>query len=347
MLKPQSFSLATLCLAIFPLAAIAATHDVSVDDNRFTPNSITISVGDTVRWTNAAGGNPHDVTADDNSFSNPEGTVPSFVYSRTFNSVDEIRYYCTLHGNRGGVGMSGRISVIAATLVPPEADFTSSCNDLDCNFTDQSTDSDGSIASRSWDFGDGATSSMQNPTHSYASAGTFPVMLTVTDNDGETDSTSKNVTVTEPQTQPDPILINVAMSDAWFFPDTAGQGFFIIVWEDQKLVFLSWFTYDTERPPEDVMANLGEPGHRWLTGLGPYEGDTALLDVFLSSGMIFDSAEPPVVTEQYEGASIEIVWTGCNEAVLKYDIPTLGLMGEIPIERIVLDNVPACEAAQP
>ncbi len=243
--------------------------------------------------------------------------------------------------------MSGRISVIAATLVPPEADFTSSCNDLDCNFTDQSTDSDGSIASRSWDFGDGATSSMQNPTHSYASAGTFPVMLTVTDNDGETDSTSKNVTVTEPQTQPDPILINVAMSDAWFFPDTAGQGFFIIVWEDQKLVFLSWFTYDTERPPEDVMANLGEPGHRWLTGLGPYEGDTALLDVFLSSGMIFDSAEPPVVTEQYEGASIEIVWTGCNEAVLKYDIPTLGLMDEIPIERIVLDNVPACEAAQP
>jgi len=242
--------------------------------------------------------------------------------------------------------MSGRVSVIAATAVPPEADFTSSCNGLDCNFTDQSTDSDGSIASRLWDFGDDddATSSMQNPTHSYDTAGTFSVMLTVTDNDGETDSTSKNVTVTA---QPDPILINVAMSDAWFFPDTAGQGFFIIIWETQKLVFLSWFTYDTERPPDSVMANLGEPGHRWLTALGPYEANTALLDVFLSSGMIFDSPEPPVETEQLEGASIEIVWAGCNEAVLKYNIPSSGVAGEIPIERIVLDNVAACEAAQP
>jgi len=263
MLKLQSFPLAGFCLMIFSLAANAATHDVSVFDNRFEPNNITITEGDTVRWTNAAGGNPHDVTADDGSFSNPEGTVPSFVYSRTFNSVDEIRYYCTLHGSRGGAGMSGQISVIASP------------------------------------------------------------------------------------SEPDPVLINVAMSDAWFFPDTAGQGFFIIIWETQKLVFLSWFTYDTERPPDDVTANLGEPGHRWLTALGPYEADTALLDVFLSSGMIFDSPDPPVETEQLEGASIEIVWTGCNEAVLKYNIPTLGLSGEIPIERIVQDNVAACEAAQP
>jgi hypothetical protein len=145
----------------------------------------------------------------------------------------------------------------------------------------------------------------------------------------------------------DPFLINAAISDAWFFPGTDGQGFFIIVWEDRKLIFLAWFTYDTERPPEDVVAFLGEPGHRWITGLGPYDGDTALLDVFLSSGMIFDSGEPPVETTQYEGATIEIVWSGCNEGILKYNIATLGLSGEIPIERIILDNVPACEAAQP
>ena len=141
--------------------------------------------------------------------------------------------------------------------------------------------------------------------------------------------------------------INAGLNDAWFYPNTAGQGFFITVYPDSQVVFLSWFTYDTERPPDDVTANLGEPGHRWLTALGPYEADTALLDVFLSSGMIFDSPDPPVETEQLEGASIEIVWTGCNEAVLKYNIPTLGLSGEIPIERIVLDNVAACEAAQP
>jgi len=140
--------------------------------------------------------------------------------------------------------------------------------------------------------------------------------------------------------------INAAISDAWFFSDTAGQGFFIIVWEDSKLVFMAWFTYDTERPPEDVMAILGEPGQRWLTALGPYEGNTALLDIFLSSGMVFDSAEPPVTTEQLEGATIEIVWTDCKKGLVKYNILTLGLMGEIPIQRVVEDKVAACEAAQ-
>ena len=95
-----------------------------------------------------------------------------------------------------------------------------------------------------------------------------------------------------------------------------------------------------------LSANVGEPFHRWLIAQGPYEGDTALLDVFLASGMVFDSGEPPVTTEQLEGATIEIVWTDCKTGLVKYNIPSLGLMGEIPIERIVEDKVAACEAAQ-
>jgi hypothetical protein len=141
--------------------------------------------------------------------------------------------------------------------------------------------------------------------------------------------------------------INAAMSDAWFYPVTSGQGFFIIVWEGSKTVFLAWFTYDTERPPDDISAILGEPGHRWIIGLGDYDGDTADLDVFLSSGMIFNSGVLPVDTVQYPGATMEIVWSGCNKGLVKYNIPSLMLMGEVPIERIVEDNVPACMAAQP
>ena len=141
--------------------------------------------------------------------------------------------------------------------------------------------------------------------------------------------------------------INAAISDAWFYPVTSGQGFFIIVWEDSKTIFLAWFTYETERPPDDISAILGEPGHRWIIGLGPYDGDTAVLDVFLSSGMIFDSGTPPVDTTQYPDATMEIVWTSCKAGVVKYNIPSLNLMGEVPIERIVQDKVAACEAAQP
>ena len=340
MLKLRSIPLAALWLAAFPMAATAATFDVEVRDNSFSPRTVDINVGDTVRWTNPSGGNPHDVKADDGSFDSGSPTS-SFTFSKTFNSVEQARYFCSVHGSSGGVGMSGTVNVTEAANQAPNAAFSSSCTNLDCNFTDQSTDNDGSIASRLWDFGDGTSSNAQNPAHSYAAAGTFAVNLTVTDNDGDSDSTSKNVAVTKA-----PFVINAAISDAWFFPDTAGQGFFIIVWEDSKLVFLAWFTYDTERPPEGVTAIFGEPGHRWVTALGPFEGDTALLDIFLSSGMILDSAEPPVTTEQLEGATIEIVWSSCTEGILKYDIPSLELSGEIPIQRIVDDKVAACEAAQ-
>ncbi len=51
------------------------------------------------------------------------------------------------------------------------------------HFTNQST-SDGTIGSWAWDFGDGSTSSEQNPVHTYAHPGTYTVCLTVTDDDG-------------------------------------------------------------------------------------------------------------------------------------------------------------------
>ncbi len=81
---------------------------------------------------------------------------------------------------------------------PPSASFTSSTTDLTVDFSDNSSDSDGSVTSWSWNFGDGASSSQQNPSHVYASAGSYTVTLTVTDNDGNTDSASATVNPTDP-----------------------------------------------------------------------------------------------------------------------------------------------------
>lgn len=78
---------------------------------------------------------------------------------------------------------------------PPTADFEWSCAHLSCTFTDASVDSDGTVSTWSWAFGDGGVSAVADPTHDYAAAGSYPVTLTVTDDDGETDSVTRTVTV--------------------------------------------------------------------------------------------------------------------------------------------------------
>ncbi|MFD0322227.1 PKD domain-containing protein [Lysobacter gummosus] len=77
----------------------------------------------------------------------------------------------------------------------PVANFSSSASGLTVSFTDSSSDSDGSIASRSWNFGDGTTSTATNPSKTYSAAGTYTVTLTVTDNGGLTHTKTASVTV--------------------------------------------------------------------------------------------------------------------------------------------------------
>jgi PKD repeat protein len=61
-----------------------------------------------------------------------------------------------------------------------------------------STDSDGTIASYSWSFGDGTTATGATSSKTYTSAGTFTVRLTVTDNKGATASATTTADITIP-----------------------------------------------------------------------------------------------------------------------------------------------------
>lgn len=90
--------------------------------------------------------------------------------------------------------MTKQITVNAA----PDADFTAistTCSGENVVFTNTSSISAGTITSYQWSFGDGNTSTLQNPTHIYANAGGYTVKLVITSNTGCMDSISKQVKV--------------------------------------------------------------------------------------------------------------------------------------------------------
>ncbi len=87
------------------------------------------------------------------------------------------------------------INTAVSGNTPPVANFGVTVSGLTATFSDASTDSDGSIASRSWNFGDGTGSTATNPSRVYASAGNYTVTLTVTDNKGATHTKTQTVSV--------------------------------------------------------------------------------------------------------------------------------------------------------
>lgn len=146
---------------------------------------------------------------------------------------------------------------------------------------------------------------------------------------------------------PQDFNVNEGVNDAWVNPATLGQGFFFVVFPDTAggLFFMSWFTFDVQRPDASIQAILGEAAHRWVTALGAWTGNVVVLNVELTTGGIFDSEEPKA--EQASGyGTIIIEFHDCDHATLTYEIPSLGLKGTIDVTRVVKDNVLICEALQ-
>lgn len=77
----------------------------------------------------------------------------------------------------------------------PTAAFDATVSGLTVNLTDKSTDTGSTITARSWNFGDGTTSTATNPSKTYTAPGTYTISLTVTDAKGLTATGTKSVTL--------------------------------------------------------------------------------------------------------------------------------------------------------
>ncbi len=100
----------------------------------------------------------------------------------------------TVTDNEGAISSPAAAKTVTIANVAPVANFTASCSQLVCTFTNTSTDIDGTLYSYAWNFGDSYASTAASPSHTYAAAGTYDVYLTVTDNNSAIGATTKSVT---------------------------------------------------------------------------------------------------------------------------------------------------------
>ena len=149
---------------------------------------------------------------DGSSSADADGTIASYAWDfgdggsateqkppHTFTAAGTYSVTLTVTDDKGATGSTTKSVTVSAANAGPTASFTSTCPTLTCSFDAAgSSDSDGTVASYDWDFGDGTTGTGKTATRTYAAGGTFSVKLTVTDDAGATDSTTKAVTVTGP-----------------------------------------------------------------------------------------------------------------------------------------------------
>ena len=121
--------------------------------------------------------------------------------SNIIDSSDQIQFMvcgCPTSGNSNNYNLSFDVVRVVLTLTTPVANFsgtpTSGTAPLAVTFTDSSTNSP---TAWSWTFGDSNTSTVQNPSHTYTSAGSYTVALTATNSGGNNTCTKTNyITVT-------------------------------------------------------------------------------------------------------------------------------------------------------
>jgi plastocyanin len=173
-----------------PLAGLAATANVSVQDFQFVPSSTTINVNDRVTWT-WAGAAPHNTTSNTGLWTSPSQTSGSFSHS--FTSSGNFPYKCTIHP----LSMNASVTVQGAANVPPVVHITSPTNGATFaapwtgTIHATASDPDGTVSKVQYFAGATLLGTVSNPASTNTSftvtnlaAGNYTLTAAATDNNG-------------------------------------------------------------------------------------------------------------------------------------------------------------------
>jgi len=161
---------------------------------------------------------PLEVSFNGSNSSDSDGSITSYAWdfkdsetgngetiSHTFSSIGSYNVELTVTDDKGATDSVTKSITVTDPIVSNQsptasftADPTSGVAPLEVSFNaSNSYDPDGSITSYAWDFKDGNTGTGETVNHTFSSIGSYNVKLTVTDDKGATDSTTKTITVTE------------------------------------------------------------------------------------------------------------------------------------------------------
>ncbi|MDJ0655360.1 MAG: hypothetical protein QNJ40_14455 [Xanthomonadales bacterium] len=125
--------------------------------------------------------------------------------------------------------------------------------------------------------------------------------------------------------------INPGMSGGWFDSDNPGQGFLFDVVPSTQTFFAAWFTFRGDPPGKDMGKGMGND-HRWYTLQGSYAESAADLQIFSTTGGLFDEAsETATVTV----GSATLTFDSCEQARLSYQLDSPARSGTIALSPLV------------
>ncbi len=166
-----------------PNSTFTFNNTCLLDSAAFTNTSVSPVMGSIESWSWSFGdGSPLNTTI----------WSPYHLYATPGNYPITLITYST------NLGCSDTLQNTLTVFPMPVANFgfTDVCLNQPMNFNDSSTVSSGSIAGRTWNFGDGTPpNSVQNPYHIYANQGTYSVSLITVTNNGCKDTITKTVVV--------------------------------------------------------------------------------------------------------------------------------------------------------